>query len=251
MKALKLPLKDMKWLKANSKQGFNILAGINRKIKPNHVTKLAESLNKMGLVRPITIAIIDFLTGKKEKYIIDGQHTYTGCIRNSMDIAYVEIEVTDKKDLVEKIALLNASSKSWTMEDYVLAWSSINPDYIKLNQYYDTYDFEVTVLADILSGGTAGSGGTVTRKLKRGEFKVVDEKQNLEIIKNLTDILKVVPRMNRFENRYLCNEYVKFRRCTNDYIHDIFIKKVQKNKTKFILATQEAGKLTEMFKSIK
>lgn len=251
MKAVKLPLKNMKWLKADSKQGFNILAGINRPIKPNHVTKLAESLNKMGLVKPVTIAVLDFITGKKEKYLIDGQHTYNGCIRNSMDIAYVEITIKDKQDLVEHIALLNASSKSWTMEDYVLAWSSINPDYIKLNQYFETYDFEISVLADILSGGMAGSGGTVTRRLKRGEFRIVDEKQNLEIIKNLTDLLKIVPRMNRFENRYLCSEYVKFRRSTKDYNHDLFIKKVQKNKIKFQLATQEAGKLTEMFKSLK
>jgi hypothetical protein len=238
------------WLVKGSKTAFSYLAGINRPINPSQVTKLAESINKMGLIRPVVITEIDFISGKKVKYIVDGQHLFNACLRNNIDIPYVTISVADKKQLVETIALLNASSKNWTMADYVLAWSSLNPDYVKLNQYFNMYDFEITVLADIFSGGIA-SGGSISRKLKRGEFKIVNEKENIDIINNLTDLLKIVPRMNRFENRYLCTEYVKFRRTTKEYKHDLFIKKIQKNKTKFILATQEVGKLTEMFNKLK
>lgn len=237
-------------LPKGSKTAFSLLAGINRPIKPAQVTTISNSINKMGIVRPVLIAEIDFITGKKTKYIIDGQHLFTACLRNNIDIPYKVIDVKDKADLVEKIALLNASSKNWTMIDYVLAWSSINPDYVKLNQYYNMYDFEISIIADVLSGGLA-TGGGISRKLKKGELKIVNEKENIQIINDLTDLLKIVPRMNRFENRYLCNEYLKFRRTTRDYDHDLFIKKVQKNKTKFLLATQELGKLTEMFKSLK
>ena len=237
------------WLAKGSKTAFSYLAGINRSINPSQVTKLAESINKMGLIRPIVIAEISFITGKKTKYIIDGQHLFNACLRNNIDIPYVVIEITDKKQLIETIALLNASSKNWTMTDYVLSWSSINPDYVKLNQYFNMYDFEMGILADILTGGNGTR--SIGAKLKRGELKIVDEKQNVEIINNLTDLLKIVPRMNRFENKYLCEEYVKFRRTISDYDHAIFIKKVQKNKTKFLIATQESGKLVEMFKSLK
>ena len=236
------------WLPKGSKTAFSILAGINRPIKPSHVTKIAESVNKIGLVRPVVIAEIEFITGKKAKYIIDGQHLFTACLRNNIDIPYKVIEIKDKQDLVEKIALLNASSKNWTMEDYVLAWGSINPDYVKLNQYYSMYDFEMLMVADVLSGNTSSR---CTNKLKRGEFKIVNEKDNSQILSNLTDVLKVIPRMNRYENRYLCSEYVRFVKSTDDYNHSSFIKKITKNKTKFLLATQESGKLVEMFKSLK
>ena len=238
------------WLAKGSKTAFSYLAGINRAINPAQVTKLAESINKMGIIRPVVIAEIGFITGKKTKYIIDGQHLFNACLRNNLDIPYVVIDITDKTQLIETIALLNASSKNWTMADYVLSWSSINNDYVKLNQYYNMYDFEISIIADVLSGGLA-TGGGISKKLKKGELKIVDEKENIEIINNLTDLLKIVPRMNRFENRYLCNEYLKFRRTIKEYSHDLFVKKIQKNKTKFILATQETGKLTEMFKSLK
>lgn len=238
------------WLAKGSKTAFSYLAGINRPVNPSQVTKLAESINKMGLIRPVVITELSFITGKKVKYIVDGQHLFNACLRNNIDIPYVTINVTDKKQLVETIALLNASSKNWTMADYVLAWSSLNPDYIKLNQYFNMYDFEIAVLADVLSGGIASSGQTIGNKIKKGEFKIVNEETNIGIVNDLTDLLKIVPRMNRFENRYLCTEYIKFRRSEKSYNHTTFIKKVQKNKTKFLLATQEVGKLVEMFKSL-
>jgi hypothetical protein len=233
-----------------SKTAFSYLAGINRPVVPAHVTKLAESINKMGVIRPVLVAEIDFITGKKVKYIIDGQHLFNACLRNNIDIPYKYIDINDKADLVEKIALLNASSKNWTMQDYVLAWGSINQDYVKLNQYYNMYDFEMLIVSDILSGSMA-SGGRNTAKLKKGEFKIVNEKANVQILSYLTDILKVVPRMNRYENRYLCTEYVKFIKSISDYNHTTFMKKLTKNKSKFTLATQESGKLVELFNNLK
>lgn len=246
MKAVKFKIS---WLAKGSKTAFSYLAGINRPINPAQVTKLAESINKMGIIRPVVIAEISFITGKKSKYIIDGQHLFNACLRNNIEIPYVIVPIADKKQLVETIALLNASSKNWTMADYVLAWSSLNPDYVKLNQYYNMYDFEMSIVADILSGSMSNNGRS-TGKLKSGEFKIVDESNNVKILSYLTDILKIVPRMNRYENRYLCTEYVRFLRSISNYDHNLFIKKVQKNKTKFILATQENGKLVEMFKQI-
>jgi hypothetical protein len=56
--------------------------------------------------------------------------------------------------------------------------------------------------------------------------------------------------MNRFENRYAVKEYVKFLRGTSKYDHKTFLAKLQKNKEKFILATQEEGKLSELFEKL-
>jgi hypothetical protein len=242
-------LKKLGWINDSSKIKLHYLAGINRPINPGQVTKLANSLLKLGNVRPITVCEIDFINGKKGYYIIDGQHLFNALLRLGWDIPYVVVDVEDKADLVEKIALLNSSSKSWTMQDYVTAWASLIPDYVKLNHYFQVYDIEMGVLAAILS--ECSTSGTINRRIKQGEFVIVNEEENVSIVNGLTDILKVIPRMNRFENKYVCTEYVNFRRTTGcDYDHDEFMKNLEKNKQKFILATQEQDKLSDMFRKL-
>lgn len=113
-------------LNKDSNSSFYFLAGINRPVIPQHVTKLSNSINEMGVLRPVVIAVISFVTGKPLKYIIDGQHLFNALLRNNMDIPYIIINITDQVDLIEKIALLNASSRSWTLLDYIHAWSSVN-----------------------------------------------------------------------------------------------------------------------------
>ena len=237
-------------LKKDSKQSFSYLAGINRAINPAQVTKLAESVNKMGIIRPVVVAYVAFIDGIKKLYIIDGQHLFNALIRNNMDIPYVIIDVKDKTDLVEKIALLNASSKNWTMLDYITAWASLSQDYVKLNHYYQVYDIDLATLATILMGGSVDGSNTV-RTIKNGQFKIVDEKFNVSILDYVTDLLKVIPRMARNDNRYASREYVKFLRNTKTYNHKKFIDNLKKNKKEFILATQEDGKLVELFTKLK
>lgn len=242
-------LKNMKWLSLTGNIKFNYLAGINRPINPGQVTKLAKSLEMMGVIRPVVIAELSFVNGKLGKYIIDGQHIFNALIRLGWEIPYTTIKVNSKQDLVEKIAMLNASSKTWTMQDYVTAWSSLKEDYVKLNHYFQVYDFEITELAAIFMGGSRG-GGNVTKLLKAGEFKINNEQKNVEILNCVTDMLKIVPRMSRFENRYAIKEYVKFLRSASKYDHKAFLTKLSKNKQKFLLATQEEGKLSELFEKL-
>ena len=237
-------------LKKDSKQSFSYLAGINRAINPAQVTKLAVSVNKMGIIRPVVVAYISFIDGVKKLFIIDGQHLFNALIRNNMDIPYVIIDVKDKTDLVEKIALLNASSKNWTMLDYITAWASLSNDYVKLNHYYQVYDIDLCTLATILLGQSIDGSNTV-KTIKNGKFKIVDEKLNTTILDNITDLLKVIPRMARNDNRYATREYTKFLRTTRTYNHKKFIDNLKKNKKEFILATQEDGKLVELFTKLK
>ena len=52
------------WITDKSKKSVKYLAGINRPIIPYHVTKLAQALTMMGVIRPIVIANISFIDGK-------------------------------------------------------------------------------------------------------------------------------------------------------------------------------------------
>lgn len=236
-------------LKKDSKQSFSYLAGINRAINPAQVTKLAESVTKMGIIRPVVVAYVAFIDGIKKLYIVDGQHLFNALIRNNMDIPYVIIDVKDKKDLVEKIALLNASSKNWALTDYITAWSSLVPDYVRLNHYYQVYDLELATIASVLQGNAVHTD--INKKIKNGSFTIISEKQNIQILDYITDMLKIVPRLNRFENKYVCNEYIKFVRSCKDYNHKKFIANLAKNKEKFAMATHGEGKLVELFIKLK
>jgi hypothetical protein len=248
---LQFLLKKLGWITESSKVKLSYLAGINRPINPSQVTKLCNSLMKMGNVRPVIVCEIDFLNGTKGHYILDGQHLFNALLRLGWEIPYVVIDVKDKQDLVEKIALLNSSSKSWTMQDYVVAWASLKPDYIKLNKYFQIYDIEISILAGILSNGRVSSAGDITKTIKNGEFVIQDEESNLSIVNGITDVLKFIPRMNRFENRYVCSEYVNFRRTEGcNYNHKSFLKNLEDNKKQFILATQEQQKLSDMFRKL-
>jgi len=233
---------------------LSYLAGINRPIDPAQVTKLATSVDAMTLVRSIVVARIDFIEGREVTYIIDGQHLFNAMLRNDIPIEYVEIEVKDLTDLVEKIALLNASSKSWKLTDYILAWSAVREDYKKLNKYFNIYDFELSTLASILSCSSVSSAGgstTITKTIKTGEFTIVDEAKQVTLLDHLTDILKIIPRMARFENRYVCAEYINFRNAVGGaYRHKEFLTNLEKNKDKFVLATQQQQKLTEIFRKL-
>ena len=238
---------EIKWLKPTQK--LFLLAGINRGIYPAQVTRLAKSIMRMGLIRPVVIANISFLTGKIQSYIVDGQHLFNALLRLGLPIPTVEIFIKDKQDLVEKIALLNASSKTWTMSDYIAAWASLKEDYITLNKYYNIYDFELNILGAVLG---EMSTGITTRNIKRGDFKVLNEQRNVEILNHLTDALNIVPRMNRFENRYFCEEFINYLRTEGSYYnHKKTMEFLKNNIDKFILATQEIGKIQEMLKSIK
>lgn len=199
-------------------------------------------------MRPVIVAKLDFISGKLLEYIIDGQHLFNALLRNNMDIPYITIKIEDKVQLVEAIALLNASSKNWSIIDYVTSWSCVSEDYKKLLHYYNVYDFELSELAAILTG--RHDGKSISRVIKRGQIKIVNEQQNVKILDYLTDVLKVLPRMNRYENRYVVSEYVQFLRTISNYNHKDFLSNLIKNKEKFILATQEHSKLTEMFQKL-
>jgi hypothetical protein len=244
------------WIKINGSKSVKYLAGLNRSIIPSQVTKLATSVDKMGVIRPVVLTEISFIDGKKAWYIIDGQHLFNACLRNGIDIPYVMVEIKDKQDLVEKIALLNASSKSWSLQDYITAWSSLKDDYIKLNHYFQIYDFELSMIASLLSGRnvlSSRSGGgfsVITRKIKSGEFEIVNEEECIKLLNCLTDALRIVRRQSREENSYFCSEYVNFYKSSTNYNHDKFITKLKSKKDLFVTTLHEEGKLVELFNTL-
>jgi len=256
---IKQLLKDIKWAGKDSSKLFNLLAGINRAIIPSHVTKISTSIQRKGNARPVIVVRISFIDGTPKDYIIDGQHLFFALLRNNMDIPYVVMEVQDKADLVETIALLNSSSKSWTTADYVTAWASVSEDYRVLAELYNTYDLETAQIAELLHTGTIAiksrSGGSsgIFSTIKRGEFKVLDREGSVDKLNKIQEVLKIVPRMDRTSNSLFIASYVHFITILGDkYDHDKFLAYLRQHKAEFAAVTQDVEHIQSLLnKSIK
>jgi len=97
-----------------------------------------------------------------------------GKLRNNLDIPYVTIEIKNVQELVETIALLNASSKAWTLQDYIQSWKIVNKDYQTLQELFQRYDIELSQLASILNKGYClpKNSHFSTKLLKSGNFVI-------------------------------------------------------------------------------
>jgi len=244
---------EIKHLSLTGSRGFALLAGTNRDIIPNHVTKMCNSIDKMGVIRPVVVATFDFLTGDPVTYIIDGQHLYHACMRLGYNVPYTEIQINDSVDLAEKLALLNNSSKSWSMHDYIKVWSNVEKDYVKLNRYFNTYDIELSQVADILMNNQCrfNLGGTnISGPIKRGEFKINDEKKGVFLLDCITDALKIIKRMDRMSNKLFISSYVNFINTCYLYDHKLFLANLKVNKDKFKMITQDPEEYNKLIKSI-
>ena len=231
-------------------KGFDFLVALNRSIKPGQVTEIAKSINKMGVIRPIVVAKFTYL-GKQGNYIIDGQHLYHALLRNNSDFPYVEITVNDDADLVEKIALLNSSSKSWTLLDYIQAWSYVVSDYKILMKHFNTYDLEIQQLSSILHRGAVShhnGGENMSKIIKTGLFNVLNEKQAIITLDYITDALKIIPRMDRMSNKLFVSAYVDYLNSKKDYDHAKFCKVLEKHAPQLKFVTIDKDTLADFLK---
>jgi hypothetical protein len=158
---------------------------MNRGIDSKHVQKMIKSIRKMGIIRPVVITTTSIFEGLLKTYIIDGQHLATALERENLPIPCIEIEVSSEEDLIEKMAYLNNSSKSWDLMNYINAWKMIRPDYMKLFKWKNMYDIEITMLAIIGVNNAGIRQGT--SKIKTGEFKITNSRAE-EMCKAFNDI---------------------------------------------------------------
>lgn len=233
-------------LDKNSTKGFKFLEGINRDIRPAQVTTLAKSVNKMGVLRPVIVADMYF-NGLSGTYIIDGQHLFFALMRENMDIPYIKVEIKDAEELVERTALLNSSSRSWVLKDYIQIWSFIRPDYKRLSHYFNQYDLEVQTVASILNNRNASTGGANTI-IKNGTFVVKNEAKAVQVLDYVTDVLKCVPRMDRMSNKFFVGAYIEFlTQASSSYDHTKFCNYLKQNKQKLTFVNGDKDNIFSFF----
>ena len=168
---MKMIGRELKLKLANDYSKFAILP-MNRAIDSKHVQKMIASLRLQGCVRVVQCCRTNIIEGEEKLYIIDGQHLATALEREGQPIPYIETEVTSEEDLIEKMAYLNNSSKSWDLMNFINAWKMIRPDYMKLFKWKNMYDIEITMLAAI--GINSAGFKSSSQSIKTGDFRITN-----------------------------------------------------------------------------
>lgn len=235
-------------LRITSTKAIKWLINVNRPSKPSHVNELAESINKMGIIRPVIMANLklkDFLG----QFIIDGQHLFLACLRLGIDIPVRFVEIKTEEELVKTLAMLNNTSKPWSLSDYVQSWSYIRPEYKILQEYYNTYGLELAPTAGILH-----QSPTIFNTLsiiKNGTLKIKDENKAVSIMEYVVDLLSVVPKTDRASSRRLVNGYVQYIMNNYDtYDHEEALENIEKNIKSLELSAANSETINEFLYTI-
>ena len=220
----------------------------NRPIAPNHVTKIANSIRKWGVLRPLIVIETDVVDGTLKKYIVDGQHTYHALNRLNLDVPFIvcKKEFKSWKEIIKIISDLNTSSKGWVLKNFIESWATINDEYKTLATFLDRFDFEACFTASVLANKVTHHDTTV--KIKNGTFVIHDVSKAENILSDLTDVFNEIGfRGNRWEIKYFCKEYFSFRTKVSNYNHQQFLIEVKKTAELYQFLDGEVDKLSEFF----
>jgi hypothetical protein len=185
---------------------FSILP-MNREIKSAHVQTMADSIKKMGVIRPAVCVETDMVEGVKKRYIIDGQHMAKALESLSMKIPYILITVESEEDLVEQMGLLNSTSKSWVLGDYVNAYKTLKPSYKTLFKLRNLYNMEYGILAGLGSLDITYDTATGSTAIKDGSFKITNIKFEQQC-KDLNQIFSEIKGINYWLKRKFFRAFV-------------------------------------------
>lgn len=221
---------------------------VNRAINPNTVKKLIDSIlyHKMP-TRPVVISYVPSL---KKWVLIDGQNLYHTLTFMGLPIPYVEVVTKTVEDAILSMAHHNMAANPWKLMDYINAWKNIRSEYKKLDWYLDKVKaMDTTSVAAVMMDKSVNST-SVTHHLRKGTYKIVDEKKNARYLEELDEYLHIIKSMvvgQDIRSRWLINEYETFRKNLSMYDHKAFIKSLMSDKTLVMFIKSKRISLSERF----
>ena len=235
----------MKIIKTISYAKFHLLP-MNREIMSNHATKMAESIEAMGVIRPVVCCQTNEIDGINKLWVLDGQHLLTGLQRLEMEVPYTVIPVTNELDIVKKMGMLNSSSKSWSLMNYVNAYKMLLPDYMQLFKLKNLYDIEVAMLAAICGLNSSYDAGGGSRIIKEGGFKVINN-DTAKMCKNLSGLFLAMPGIEHTLKRKFLRAMLN---SGSSYNHAVALVNIQAHITQLTLMSTEHNVIEYIQKNI-
>lgn len=195
----------------------------NRKTRDRHVQNLKGKILKRGVLGFVTVVVTDIIDGTMRKYIVDGQHRFKAFKELGMPILYTYVQgVKTKEELVEIIAELNNSSRSWGMKDYMFAWRSV---YEELYGFIDNQSIEKKLpLTTVLESYSGLSTNAAKERFKNGKFEIKDREAGNKLIEEIACIKEHLPKSSK-----LYSGFISFLRKTEDYDRNKMLENLKKN----------------------
>lgn len=134
----------------------------NRAINEAHVAFLIQSIGIRNLLQYAPIIV------NEKMEIIDGQHRLKAAEQMSLTIYYMQV----KGATIREVQLLNATNRSWKMEDFLEAYVTEGlPEYVAVREFMTRHSFRLGATLLILSKKIRNRGGkNITNDFKAGVF---------------------------------------------------------------------------------
>lgn len=146
---------------------------MNRSVKESHVQTMGESIAIFGMpTRPVIVCETDEIDGILRRWVLDGQHLLQALIRDKKEIPYITIPVKDAKDIVHKLTLLNNTSKSWGLLDYINAYRNFDKTYDQLFKMVNKYQTETLFVASMGLNKNSSNVAITSKILRKGEYNI-------------------------------------------------------------------------------
>lgn len=227
----------------DSTKKFNMLP-MNRPISPKHVTQMAKSVQKRGLLRPIICVSTSIVDGTRKTWIVDGQHLFHAILRLGISFKVIMVDIEDINDLVDLIATLNTTSKSWQMHDYVHCWAGLKgkADYARLLKYKEEYKYSYTTL---LMACNPNNMSHASRNMKEGRFTIQNRDLTETILTNLRDVFNIFPKGYKSEVSTFVQAYIGFYMNCKNYVHHKMLDAIRVNRSRLTTTLDNTVKCRE------
>ena len=172
----------------------------NRPIDETHVNTLVESLKACGSFHGYIIIIKTKClsdNNRPEYYIGDGQHRMMACAKLGIPFNYEVVSLVDDTldNLVKYISLLNDSSKTWSLPNYLNAYAMLDiPGYAKLNVAFTEHGLTTSDLISIYNPNK--SLPHATKEFKLGKFSPCDEADSDILLESFVMMKHAIPSHN-------------------------------------------------------
>jgi hypothetical protein len=173
-------------------------APTQRVIDRNHVTRIAKSIKKWGMLSTITVAATTIYNMKGEKnlrfYIVDSNHRFQACLSLKVPFNMIIIRLNTIEDINNLMSDLNNTSKPWSLDNHITNCAGlqgiVGQHYTKLQAFINTYNnYSSAVIGNLLHFGNLTA--RKTKMIKAGKFEYNYEKEAIEAIK-IFDMVNMV-----------------------------------------------------------
>lgn len=153
----------------------NFLANVERIADNREQTKKHIGVIKNSVInlQSVNRDIVVVMYGKK-LFTADGEHLKITLNELTAPIRFKLTIVSNAKDVVDVMRMMNSSSKNWTFMNFITACKSVNSDYAMLHSYVTDENISVTpkMLAGIMYSTKKFRPDIANEKVKDGTFQV-------------------------------------------------------------------------------